>query len=143
MGAERRPPIFCTTPKPKRHTGLGQLPGLLRVAVEALNSVDCSLLMDTSVTPSTRVVVAAGQVSANLSGEQVILSMQDGVYYGLDPVGARIWAALHAPHTLDEVADMLVAEYDVDRARAMSDLVQLANALVERRLLEVVDGAAG
>ncbi len=98
--------------------------------------------MDAPLKPSTRLMIAPGQVSANLSGEEVILSMQDGVYYGLDPIGARIWALLQQARSLDELADIVVAEYEVDRASALRDLVSLAGQMIERGLVEVVDGAA-
>lgn len=80
-------------------------------------------------------------MSADLSGEAVILSLPDGVYYGLDPVGAKIWALLQEPRTLGEVADALVAEYDVERERALEDLYRLTAQLLERGLLSLADGA--
>ncbi|MBI1808595.1 MAG: PqqD family protein [Gemmatimonadetes bacterium] len=94
--------------------------------------------MPTSLSPSSRVVVSRDQVSTNLSGEEVILSVKDGVYFGLDPVGARIWALLQERRTLDDVADAVAAEYEVDRARALADLLALAAELLDAGLIEVV-----
>lgn len=88
--------------------------------------------------PATRVVVSRDQVSTNLSGEEVILSVRDGVYYGLDPVGARIWALLQEPRTLDQVADTIVTEYAVERDRALADLLAVAGHLLDSGLIEVV-----
>jgi hypothetical protein len=87
---------------------------------------------------SSVVVASKDQVSTNLSGEAVILGMSDGVYYGLDPVGARIWALVQEPRAIDEVAGAIAAEYDVSRERALADLLALAGQLMERGLLEIV-----
>lgn len=87
---------------------------------------------------SSRVVVSRDQVSTNLSGEEVILSITNGVYFGLDRVGARIWALLQESRTLDEVADVIVHEFDVQRERALADLVTLARQLSEIGLIEVL-----
>src|SRR3990172_6303590 len=94
--------------------------------------------MVASLTPASVVVASKDQVSTQLSGEAVILGMTDGVYYGLDPVGARIWALVQEPRALDDVADVIAAEYAVERGRAMADLLVLAGQLVERGLLEIV-----
>jgi hypothetical protein len=91
--------------------------------------------------PRDRVVVTRDQVSTNLSGEQVILSMRDGVYYGLDRVGARIWALVQHPRTLEDVAARIAEEYGIAPERALADLLPLATQLVERGLLEVVPEA--
>ncbi len=91
-----------------------------------------------TLTPLTRVVAGRGQLSANLSGEAVILGLKDSVYYGLDGVGARIWELVQQPETLEVVADAISREFDVERDRAMHDLIDLTKVLVKRGLLDVV-----
>jgi hypothetical protein len=85
----------------------------------------------------TRVVAARDQVSAELDGEAVVLSLADGVYYGLDPVGASVWTLLEQPRTVAELRDAVVAEYDVDAPTAEADLLQLLRDLAARGLVEV------
>jgi hypothetical protein len=93
--------------------------------------------MTRPLTAETRVVASRNQVSTNVSGEAVILGMNDSVYYGLDPVGARIWALVQQPQTLGAIVETLTAEYDVTAERALADLVRLAGSLLERHLLEL------
>ena len=94
--------------------------------------------MPPSLTAATTIAVSKDQVSTNLSGEEVILSVKDGVYYGLDPVGARIWALMQEPRTLSAIADAIVAEYDVEREVALADLLALSAQLLESGLIEVL-----
>lgn len=82
------------------------------------------------------VVVSRDQVSADLSGETIILGMRDGVYYGLDGVGSLIWAAAAAPTTLGALHQEIVSRYEVDVEVAWVDLVRLVDALLEAGLLE-------
>lgn len=89
----------------------------------------------------TRVVVSRDAVSAELEQETVILGMHDGVYYGLDAVGTRIWQLAAAPTALGAIADALVAEYDVEPARAWDDLRALVADLLAAGLLERAPGA--
>jgi len=83
------------------------------------------------------VSAARNQVSCHLAGEAAILHLGSGIYYSLDPVGARIWALLEQPTRVDRVRDTLLAEYDVDPARLESDLLSLLTQLAAERLIEI------
>jgi hypothetical protein len=85
----------------------------------------------------TWVVASRGQVSTELDDGVTILGLHDGVYYGLDGVGARIWQLIQAETTVDEVLGRLLSEYDVDPARCEQDLFSLIRDLLERGLVEV------
>ena len=96
--------------------------------------------MERTITGSSTVVATPEQVSCDLEGEVAILNLSSGVYYGLDPVGARIWTLLREPTTVRAVRDALAAEYDVDPDRCERDLVALLEDLVTAGLVEVRDG---
>ena len=86
---------------------------------------------------ATVLVAARGQVSTELEGEAVILSLADGVYYGLDGVGAMVWERLREPATVAELRDAVTAAFDVDRETAERDLLALLAELIGRGLVEV------
>ncbi len=94
---------------------------------------------NTKLTLSTKVQVAPEVVSCDLAGEAAILDMKDGVYYGLDPVGASIWNLIQKPVVLGEVRDQILEEYDVGVEECQSDLLELVSQLVENGLVEVLD----
>jgi hypothetical protein len=87
----------------------------------------------------TAVVASKEQASADLGDEAAILSLKDGVYYGLDPVGARIWKLIQTPRTVREVRDALLEEYDVDVSRCEADLIGLLQQLAKNDLIEIVN----
>ena len=86
---------------------------------------------------ATRVVAARDQVSVEVDGEAVILGLADGVYYGLDPVGARVWGLMEQPRTVAELRDAIVAEWEVDAPTAEADLLELLAEMAARGLVEV------
>ena len=85
----------------------------------------------------TRVVVCREQVSSNLGGEAAILNLKNGVYYGLDSVGARVWALIQQPRTVAELRDIFAAEFDVASPRLEADLLELLSDLAGKELVEV------
>jgi hypothetical protein len=88
------------------------------------------------------VVAATDQVSSDLAGEAVILSLRTGMYYGLDRVGARIWALLGAPMRVRDICDAIVGAYEVDPDRCERDVVAFLQQLVTRELIDIEDGTA-
>ena len=79
------------------------------------------------------------QVSSDLGEEIAILDLKEGVYYGLDEVGARVWELIQTPITVGEIRDSLVEEYDVEPDRCEQDVLALLQRLVDQGLIEIVD----
>jgi hypothetical protein len=49
---------------------------------------------ETSLRPETTIVRSPDQVSGDLDGKVVLLSIENGEYYNMNEVGSRIWALL-------------------------------------------------
>ena len=84
-----------------------------------------------------RIVLSTEQVSCDLGGEAAIVNLKNGVYYGLDPVGARIWNLLRSPVTLAQLVDALLCVYEVERLTLESDIRSFVNQLAEQGLVEI------
>ena len=91
----------------------------------------------TMIDESSVVVAADHQTSTEVDGESVILDLEDGVYYGLNPVGARIWAELQEPVSVEDITTAIMAEYDVDAERCLEDVIALLRDLQENDLVEI------
>ena len=86
---------------------------------------------------STIIKAVKGQVSANLQDEAVILSLTNDVYYGLNPVGARIWQLIQQPISVGAVREAILAEYEVEAARCELDIAALIAEFKTQGLIEL------
>ena len=84
-----------------------------------------------------RVTVTDHVIVRQLGDESVMLDMASGYYFGLDPVGARIWQLLSETSSLAEIVERLAQEYDVTPEQANSDLVRFVEELKAHGLLNV------
>jgi hypothetical protein len=84
-----------------------------------------------------RVTVPAHVIARQLGDECVMLDMASGYYFGLDPVGARIWQLLSEKSSFAEIVERLAQEYDVTPEQAESDLVRFVEELKANGLLSV------
>ncbi|MGB6199788.1 MAG: PqqD family protein [Candidatus Acidiferrales bacterium] len=99
--------------------------------------------MSEALSEQSVVVASKDQVSCELAGEAAVLNTKTGVYYGLDPVGARVWQLVQQPRRVSEVGEQLLTEYEVESQRCMSDVVALLEKLrSEGLVIEVREGAA-
>lgn len=94
------------------------------------------------ISSAATVVASSRQVSTDVEGESVILNFDEGVYYGLEKVGARVWELVKSPLPVAEIRDTLVAEFDVDPDRCEADLQDLLSELAEAGLIEVADAGS-
>ena len=81
--------------------------------------------------------VASEQVSCDLAGEAVILSLKSGQYFGLNEVGARIWNLIQEPKTVGAVLEAVLEEYDVALDQLERDLFALLEQMATNELIEV------
>lgn len=88
------------------------------------------------------VVASTNQISSDLGEEVVILNLKDGVYHGLDSVGARIWNLLQYSKSINDILNILLEEYDVEPERCERDLLALLEKLGQQGLIEVKNATA-
>jgi len=74
-------------------------------------------------------------MARQLGEETVILDLESGTYFGLDPVGARIWQLLKEGKSLSEICEAMLEEYEVSREELERDALALAQDLEARSLI--------
>ena len=76
------------------------------------------------------------QVAEEIDGEVVMMSIPRGSYYGLDGVGARIWGLINEPRRVSDLCEVLLTEYDVERASCETQVLRFLNDMVAQGLVE-------
>jgi hypothetical protein len=89
------------------------------------------------MSPESKMVIPAQVMSRQVGDETVILDLTSGMYFGLDPVGARIWQLLSEGHQVDAVVTSLLNEYEVSEEQLRQDVETLVSELISRGLVEV------
>lgn len=89
--------------------------------------------MNDPISPSENVV------AKNLDGEFVLLDVSSSTYFGLNPIGSRIWELIsEQPRSPESVARIIAGEYDAEEAEVGADVLALAQDLLEKGLVVVV-----
>jgi len=75
-------------------------------------------------------------MQARLDDELVMMSVERGSYYGLDPVGSKIWELLEEPLTVSELVSKLVDIYDVDQSVCERETIEFLESMQDEKLVE-------
>lgn len=90
-------------------------------------------------TLASRVRVNENVLIQELQGEAVLLHLDSGIYFGLDPVGTRMWQLIAEHERLADVAGAIAAEFEVSDDQCAMDLLALVGKLENQGLVTIVN----
>jgi hypothetical protein len=96
----------------------------------------------THMTRYTSARPGADVIFRDLEGEAVLLDLASGRYFGLNPVGTRIWVLLDAGSTVDAVVAAIAAEFEADPDEVARDVDELLTELIAKGLVVAGTGPA-
>jgi Coenzyme PQQ synthesis protein D (PqqD) len=93
----------------------------------------------------TRIPVPAEGVASRLvDGVAIALTEGDHTLHTFDgPVSTFIWTLIDGRRTLDQILNQVLSAFEVERQRALDDLLQFVELLQERGLIAVAANDKG
>lgn len=79
-------------------------------------------------------------ISGRLHDELVMMDLERGKYFSLNPVATRIWDLLEKEKTLDELCALLTEEYDVESNQCMDEVRELLEEMEKLGLVGAFRG---
>ena len=76
-------------------------------------------------------------LTSNVGDEIVMLDVERGFYYGLDPVATRVWELLTEPVRVADLCARLIDEFEVTPEVCTADVTAFLEDLRESGLLDV------
>ena len=83
------------------------------------------------------VQISKDVVYEKVGGDTVLLHLGTGTYFGLNPIGSRMWELLAELGNPQAVLDHMQEEYDVSSTALCQDLHRLLNELADKTLITV------
>lgn len=74
-------------------------------------------------------------ISGRLHDELVMMDIEQGKYFSLNPVATRIWDLLETPMAFDELCMVLIDEYDVEPERCRLEVSEHLKEMVRMGLV--------
>ena len=75
-------------------------------------------------------------LSSKIDEEVILMSIEADSYFGLDPVGSRIWEIISKqPASINELVTIMMEEYEVDEATCLHDVQAFVDDMSGRKLI--------
>ncbi|MBN2275195.1 MAG: lasso peptide biosynthesis PqqD family chaperone [Bacteroidales bacterium] len=87
------------------------------------------------ITPDTVLQRKPELLFNEIDGEVVMLSIENGEYYGMDKVGSRIWELLEQPIKMNELTNILICEFEVSNQQCVEESLEFLSKLYEKKLI--------
>lgn len=78
-------------------------------------------------------------LSNNLGNDVVMMDIEQGNYYGLEAVAARIWELTEQPVSVNSLCVNLMAEYDISPEKCREEVVEFLDDLLQHKIIQIVD----
>ena len=89
---------------------------------------------DPLITTEDIVIAPSVRETASKDGA-VLLDIEQGICFSLNPVGLKIWELLKKRYSVDQIADALAHDFPVPRSQLLSDVVEFLQSLEAKRLI--------
>ena len=76
-------------------------------------------------------------VFTDLDDSIVMMDVDEGQYYELETVGAKIWTLIEAPRSVAEICDALVDEFEVDPDTCRDETLEFLKTASEHRIVQI------
>ena len=75
-------------------------------------------------------------MTRRIDDEAIILDVTSGRYFSLNSVGALIWDQLESECSVEELVEIVIGTFEVDRQQALGDVRDLVGELSEAGLVD-------
>ena len=93
---------------------------------------------------STDCVVERGSdiIAADVDQDLVMVSIENGFYYGTSNVGREIWEAIEQPKKVSDLIEQLTASYKVDPEVCKEETLSFLEQLLAESLVKVKNASS-
>jgi len=78
-------------------------------------------------------------ISGSLHDDLVMMDIDKGKYFALNPVATRIWELLEKELSFDELCKLLLEEYEVEEEQCRREVEEYLEEMVKMKLLRTVE----
>lgn len=87
----------------------------------------------------TKYIRKSKTISGRLHDELVMMDIDQGKYFSLNPVATRIWELLEKPLTVDDLCMILIDEYEVEMDKCILEVEGYLSEMVRLGLISGQD----
>ena len=89
------------------------------------------------ITSTSKIKLNQELLQSEIDGETIMMSIDNGKYYGLNTVASKIWEIIKDEPLFSELIDKLTSEYNVEKEQCIIDTKSFIENLVKNKLVKI------
>ena len=77
-------------------------------------------------------------LASEMDGEVVMMSIENGKYYGMNKLGSEIWKMIDAPVQVADICQTLGKTFSVEQSTCETEVLDFVNHLAKEKLIKTV-----
>ena len=78
-------------------------------------------------------------IASEIDGEAVMMSIEHGSYYGMNPVASSIWASAEKSVSAETICKNIFAQYEISFEQCQKDTMKFIEDLIQKEILILHD----
>ena len=74
-------------------------------------------------------------IHSAMDDEVVMMSVDQGLFFGIDAIGTHIWSLLETPLKVENLIEKLVTHYDVEQELCKNDTLLFLNDMLLKKVI--------
>ncbi len=92
--------------------------------------------MDT-IENNSKIILNQELLQSEIDGETIMMSIDNGKYYGLNSVASRIWEIIKDEPLFSELIEKLMEEYDIEKKQCEIETLDFLTNLIKNKLIKI------
>ncbi len=86
---------------------------------------------------NTKLILNQELLQSEIDGETIMMSIDNGKYYGLNNVASRIWEIVKTEPIFSELINTLLSEYEIEEDKCKTETLDFLNNLINNKLIKI------
>ncbi len=76
-------------------------------------------------------------ITNEIDDELVMMSVEEGKYFGLNAIGASIWEQLEEPKTIESIVNILLDKFEVNQEQCEKESLDFISEMIKKNVILV------
>jgi len=86
---------------------------------------------------NTKLLLNQELLQSEIDGETIMMSIDNGKYYGLNTIASRIWEILKTEPLFSELVNILLSEYEIEEKQCNQETLEFLENLIKNKLIKI------
>ena len=78
-------------------------------------------------------------ITSEIDDEIVMMSIDEGKYFGLNVIGSAIWEILEQPQAIEDIISSLLKRFDVSEEQCQAESFTFIEDMIDKKTLSIIN----